>query len=75
MIPAWESAVVRAPFYLYLHAFPLWHLAIAVERTWATLRAYDYEKASATYGMLCTLLVVCIKYVCCHGTVHRLSGP
>lgn len=58
MISAWESASVRVTFYVYLHAFPLWHLAIAAERAWATLRAENYERTSAFYGAFSAALVV-----------------
>lgn len=58
MMPIWMTIVVRGPCLLYIAGYPLWHLAMTVERGWATLRIHEYEKISSSYGMISSLVVV-----------------
>ncbi|KAH7676026.1 hypothetical protein AAVH_42065, partial [Aphelenchoides avenae] len=57
LIPIWASVVYRGISVLNGSCFPLWHLAITLERTWATVRANDYERSSASYGIVCAIVV------------------
>ncbi|KAH7720343.1 hypothetical protein AAVH_12153 [Aphelenchoides avenae] len=58
LTPSWVSVVVRGPMNTYIVGFPLWHLAITLERSWATYRADAYEKSSSRYGVFAAATVV-----------------
>lgn len=58
MMPFWVTVVVRGPCLLYIAGYPLWHIAMTVERAWATLRVHQYEKISSSYGTVSASVVV-----------------
>ncbi|KAH7715028.1 hypothetical protein AAVH_17607 [Aphelenchoides avenae] len=49
--------MVRFPTYIYGTGFPLWHLAMTVERLLSTVQADKYEYARPTFSIVCSALV------------------
>ncbi|KAH7721699.1 hypothetical protein AAVH_10777 [Aphelenchoides avenae] len=57
LIPVWMNVVVRGIGYVYVYSFPLWHLALSIERVWATLQPHKYESSGVGYGVLTSVTV------------------
>ncbi|KAH7702845.1 hypothetical protein AAVH_29994 [Aphelenchoides avenae] len=57
LTPTWVTIATRGPCYVYIVGFPLWHLAITLERAWSTLRARTYEHEGVAYGICCAIAV------------------
>ncbi|KAH7720581.1 CRE-SRA-38 protein, partial [Aphelenchoides avenae] len=58
LVPAWMSAAVRGPIYLYICAFPMCHLTLTIERGWATVKRQHYEKnTSPIFGIVASAAV------------------
>ncbi|KAH7721053.1 hypothetical protein AAVH_11520 [Aphelenchoides avenae] len=62
MMPFWVTVVVRGPCLLYIAGYPLWHIAMTVERAWATLRVHQYEKISSSYGTVSASVVWLLSF-------------
>ncbi|KAH7715836.1 hypothetical protein AAVH_16749 [Aphelenchoides avenae] len=50
--------VVRGINFTYTYSFPMWHLAVSVERAWATVRPAEYEKSGRNYAVVASAVVV-----------------
>lgn len=74
LVPVSIVVVVRGICYIYTTSFPLWHLAITLERCWATLRPSTYEHATAIYAHVCSVVVVW-STKCCGRERSQFSGP
>ncbi|KAH7710227.1 hypothetical protein AAVH_22468 [Aphelenchoides avenae] len=57
LIPVWMNVVVRGIGYVYVYSFPLWHLALSIERAWATLQPHNYESSGVLYGVVASAIV------------------
>ncbi|KAH7706994.1 hypothetical protein AAVH_25767 [Aphelenchoides avenae] len=49
--------VVRGINFTYIYSFPMRHLAVTVERAWATARPAEYEKSGRNYGLVASAVV------------------
>lgn len=58
VVPPWMIAIVRGATFTYASAFPLWHLALTLERLLATYRAKKYEATGVAFGIVASVLVV-----------------
>ncbi|KAH7708497.1 hypothetical protein AAVH_24252, partial [Aphelenchoides avenae] len=58
LVPPLEIVIVRGVGYTYSISFPLWHLAVSVERSWATVRPSEYEKSGYVYAAIAAGFVV-----------------
>lgn len=63
LISSWMSLTIRYFCYVYTTGFPVWHVAITMERAWATFRPQNYERRSSAYGIACSVLVVSQPYL------------
>ncbi|KAH7715416.1 hypothetical protein AAVH_17188 [Aphelenchoides avenae] len=57
VVPPWMIAIVRGSTFSYATAFPMWHLALTLERLMATQRAKKYETAGVAFGIVASILV------------------
>ncbi|KAH7721206.1 hypothetical protein AAVH_11300 [Aphelenchoides avenae] len=60
--PAWLIVIVRGITYSYTTSFPLWHLALTVERILATHLAAQYERSGKTFGVLASVVVFTLSF-------------
>lgn len=58
IVPPWMTVIVRGTTFTYATAFPMWHLALTLERLMATQRAKKYETTGVAFGMVASVLVV-----------------
>ncbi|KAH7725040.1 CBN-SRB-15 protein [Aphelenchoides avenae] len=57
VVPPWLTAIVRGASFSYSSAFPMWHLALTLERLMATQRAKKYETTGVVFGIIASVLV------------------
>ncbi|KAH7694963.1 hypothetical protein AAVH_37984, partial [Aphelenchoides avenae] len=57
LVPVQFSIMVRVPTYIYGTGFPLWHVAMTVERLLSTMQAAKYEHARPSYSIACSVIV------------------
>ncbi|KAH7700486.1 hypothetical protein AAVH_32393, partial [Aphelenchoides avenae] len=62
LVPPWAIAAAKLFTYSYVTGFPIWHLAVTLERILATRWADKYEALGPCFGIAASFVVWALSY-------------